>query len=225
MTKFLKPAKKKNVYVAKPSSSIRIWIRGTKIRQIHPLVGGGSVVTFWISPYVHAYACEELEAIDIIARDAVVQNNSFWFNNNLSCEEIKANFRTSFAEESISALLSDAKRPILSGEMDVSDAEGCWSDVLLEAQGIYFYPKRFGIRWLIKKMEIFREDPAIEKLREANHDATSSRIDIEESWNEEVEKLHKRWIEASAVLDQAKNREYPDAEWNTLLEKLNYIIK
>lgn len=243
----MKPVRKKNAYVAKLGGSTPTVVRlsQVRIRQVGMLDNSaGTVFTFSIAGSAgalgsHGPAVDFIGGIDDAALATSLENNKIWFNNDLGHEDLIPMFRRSVAEDCVSALASKTLRPrhisingkVYSGPMGPGILEaaggslmGWWANVVLEAHGLYFYQKRFGIRWIVRELEMVKEDPRILDMRAVSEDAGASRREIEASWTEELAKFKDRHAKAEALLNLAKSRDTPDMEWNALLEKCNAWI-
>jgi len=115
--------------------------------------GGGCLLKVWLPPGCHAE--EEVVSMDQAASDAIRVNNGTWFRNNLTEEKMIEYFRPALAEgQPFTVLVSDMREPDPPGEwdalkrMDARSLRSLMVSCVFEAQGLFFYPKRFGIRWI-----------------------------------------------------------------------------
>lgn len=216
--------------------------------------GGGCLLKVWLPPGCHAE--EEVTSMDQTALDAIRVNNGTWFRNNLSEEKMIEYFRPALAEgQPFTVLVSDMREPDPPGEwdtlkrMDARSLRSVMVNCIFEAQGLFFYPKRFGIRWMLRGIRIQRDEEEEDIVgegacRENNGDGQDifhgkggpllSEADcrgIEESWESEVDafsakvdakilELEEKKREVQGWLQAAKDAPQFGREWNEALEKL-----
>lgn len=200
-------------------------------------------------------AYEALKVLDVAARAAVSANNGKWFKNNLTEAAIHEYFRSS-AEESnghftvlVSGLLP-VEVTVDGKEEEAEEGRGGIHRLMtmesrqlkgmlavraeVESQGLYFYPKRFGIRWRLRRLECLTEEAQQEATRSVARMFSLSaedRANIEADWEREASEfcakvdgqiatLEKRKGRVRELLAAARALPLPDREWNTALETL-----
>jgi hypothetical protein len=171
-----------------------------KVAAIHEIADdGGYIVKMWIpEPSV-----DKIRTIDDFARQRSNDCNKEWFNNALSKEMLEEYFRPSIDDKQMcNTLVSTTKIPrsvVWCGEQhddfeaifrrDKRELRKMSCSCTLEIQGLYFYPKRFGVRWIIRNIEFF--DPS--SIHEDSEDDHSiiDRVDIETFWEDELNDVGK----------------------------------
>lgn len=215
-------------------SPLRICFRGVRIQSISAT--RGTVLSLHVPE--DDPAIKVLQDIDNQAYNAVVDNNEEWFNNSLDEACIQQFFRASVTDDRMGVLVSQQREPVeMKWDTDVCASFGelvrngivhklC--TVEIEAQGIFFYPQRFGIRWVLRRI----------RVQSCDHDEIGevveyvNRADIEMSWIDTVEKTRvaidrvvdelvaaKGRIEC--LLEEARGCPKADKMWNSLLQQLS----
>ena len=188
------PKKKATNFVAKITNEngklIRVKISNCKPVYLKEQPSGGHLLRIIIPKELEEY--KEIEKIDsIICQNALI-NNQKWFNNNLHDEEIKEFFRASLniVQDTMTVMISDIKDIIITLNDTVIDTleeidlknPNIEVSLEIEAQGLYFFPKKFGIRWIVNKITIYNAD-LVEKV---DNDDAIDRDSIENEWKQEV---------------------------------------
>lgn len=194
---------------------IKIKIRLVDIKIIHvaPLKNSeGSYIMKVLLPDDLPEVQRIVDIDDCVIRETKLHNAS-WFKNSLDDDTIDAMFRRSLHPDKrvLTVLLSDTKDPsiYLDGKLvegtdalyvSLKDRSMCADskvDVDIEAQGLCFYPQKFGVRWMISRL-------GITKLgSHTDMDALHLDIDkcaIEQCWEEDVADLSDRIDQDIAVL-------------------------
>jgi len=106
----------------------------------------------------------------------------------------------------------------------------------IEAQGLYFFPKKFGIRWIVNKIAFYNES-----LINNDNDEIIDKESIEEEWDKEISQI-KEVINGDIqlltdkinvlstfthdldnIFENAKKEESTE-QWNILLNQLSHKI-
>lgn len=249
------PEKRKDYYVSrmsnKKSQPYTLTITEAKVVAIHEIANdGGYIVKIWVP---ESFA-DTIQNIDEFATEASREHNQEWFNNALPKDRFSEYFRPSIDERQMcTCLVSMTKIPrsvIWCGEQ-VDDFEfvakrerrelqkmSC--TCTLEIQGLYFYPKKFGVRWIIRNIEFF--DPAAVEEESDEDNTAVDREDIETFWNAElmevigmldndVAKLQKKMEDINSIknnlhryLATAKKQPECNSVWDESLEALKTNI-
>ncbi len=197
---FEPPVRKKDVYVSRMrtprNKPVRIRVHNLRFLGIHPLEGTLGFLLKFALPK-DSPAIEEFKEWDQAGLTATMQQFPSWFPSSaMPPNQIEQCFRSSLdAPCVLTALASSLKQPT---ELRVQNhdvtlkALFAWNrdnlrqlvcSVDLEAQGLYFYPKRFGIRWMIRSLRF--ADPS--NLTGETEDLTpANKMDIEQDWKEEI---------------------------------------
>jgi hypothetical protein len=220
---------------------LRIKIQHAKFVSINTIPASGELIRFFFednNPFVSI-----IKNIDELAIKYIIKHNSKWFKNSLSAEQINDFFRTSLniENQSMSVLLSKTNEALLvnNGNIidNIRDVDFSQSDLMLEieAYGFYFFKKKCGIRWILRKLSVENE----------KEEATDDWIDIEaieNQWDTDLQEfdthidsdiaLMKNKITRMVALRDSIHAEYKmassikhkEAEWNQLLKDLSVKI-
>jgi hypothetical protein len=201
MIKVHTPIKLKSYFLSKISKvktaidagPVRMRIPYVRLLNLIKLEKGGSAIRIFISDEdcVNAIA-----RIDSEARAAVKKHNAKWFHNDMDSETIDALFRNSVNNLSnhMTVLLSDSHDPTIYRDGQIVDVltedlihdtnkKDMHVSIDIEAQGLCFYPKKFGIRWFIKSIHISTDQALHEK--HANETWVDKK-EIEDVWKEDL---------------------------------------
>jgi len=132
-----------------------------------------------------------IKDIDETICNYTIQNNQKWFSNNLTTDEIRAFFRQSLNTENdtITTMIIDIKDIVIRvndivvdilEEVDFTNPT-LYLSLEIEAQGLYFFPKKCGIRWVVNKLSLYSEYPL--------HTTPDDFIDketVENEWETEI---------------------------------------
>ena len=188
------PKKKTKNYVSKISidnKNLSIKIPFAQFIHLQDFEGG-KLLKCWLPK--ESSAVEKLTEIDLQVLKSVIENNTLWFKNNLDSSKINTFFRNSFNEHrnTITVLLSKYKEPNIylnNKEIDIDSAELNALNlkdkqlyIELESNGLYFYPQKFGIRWLVKNLYITTNN-------DTSNEDLINKTDIETYWKEDLDEL------------------------------------
>jgi hypothetical protein len=198
-----KPVKKTDYYLAKladpKTGKVRLTVSECQWMQLHPKEDGGFLLRIWFPPN-HAIL-EQIKAIDTFVMEETIAKLSEWFPANMSSQQLQDMFRPSLHYEHGTAtfLISPWKECICyqNGELkdDITQLfvrRDHQVRLELEAQGVLFYRKKFGVRWLVRRVQV--SDPVSESL-----DEPVDRETIEQEWEEELSSVF-------AEMEESKHR-------------------
>lgn len=241
------PVKKQNNYVARvtdPSVSggpVRMRVCANFMAFV-PLDKGGRTMRVHVQdPDIAA----KISAIDDFVRAETISRNAEWFDNDMDDDAINTLFRDSLNKlrSTMTVLLSDTREAnwYSRGEYLDSEPEGGSLDpgtalVLdVEIQGLFFYPKKFGIRWIVRNVNINLDTDTADD--DAGEDLCD-REQIEECWRQDVAevasqidrdiarlqdsvaKLQATKLSIASELEEVRARKSVDAEWEKRLKDL-----
>jgi len=203
------PKKKATNYVAKITDdigkTIRIKIPTCNIVYLREQPTGGHLLRLIISKDLDQY--KEIQQIDDTICENAILNNQKWFNNNLQESEIKEFFRPSLniVQDTMTVMISDIKDTIITlngtvlDSIDEVDYNNSSIDLSLEieAQGLYFFPKKFGIRWSVNKLTFTNVD----LLYKNDNDDSIDRLFIENEWDNEISFIKESIIKDIEILN------------------------
>lgn len=249
MRMFLDTPKKKNgVYVSKmrgddKNSTIRIKINNAKFVGLNNIPGSGDLLRIWIPP-TSVSVLEELKSIDENSLNIIIENNEKWFKNSLLPDQIKEFFRPSLntLNNTMAILNTLTQQSLIVHDSNVVDSlsdidfAATRINVEIEAQGFYFFQKKCGIRWIIRKLAA-----ETETLNESTDDWVD-RAAIEKEWGREIDEIDELINRECAALANktarlqefkqhihselgaARAAENMNIEWNAILQKLSLKI-
>jgi hypothetical protein len=230
------PKRKRNNYVSRVCSTdqhpVIIKITDAKVLNVHN-TPSGDLVRVWI-PHESA-AFRELRQVDTACLDAVIANNEKWFSNDLTEQAIRDYFRESLntVHNSFVAAIAEDREPVitLNGTVTHLDSLHKYPDIAyieVEAQGLYFFETKCGVRWLLRKMVLNTHEDDIDPNKQ----------EIEDQWRRDVDDLRKKvatncrvytetshgFVEkAEAAYEMLQNCK-TDREWNDKCQELAKII-
>jgi Family of unknown function (DUF5871) len=253
------PEKYKDYYMSrvtrKNNKNFVVKVPDCKVLGIHTLANdNGYVIKMWVPP--DSIASDTMADIDAMSMKAASDNNREWFTNGLSDEQINEYFRpcidpsTNIADILVSSI--KVPRSILWHGDSVDDFHNIatapmreWKTMecscTLEAQGLYFYKKKFGIRWIVREIAFH----VINDLsQDDDHEATGQeeRKDIEDFWENELQEV-RSMVKADMdalygridhlatfkkdlldIFEAAKSEKTCNSSWDQQLDKLNRQI-
>ena len=230
------PVKKKGIYVAKilaDNAPLRITIPFTRV--VHRSDG---ILRLWVPD--ESSVTETLSRYDEYCLAKTLEHNNEWFSNTLAEDTIQAYFRKSISKNILGVVVSEVRPPQvfykrkhienldLLLDIDLSNHS---VSVELEAQGLYFLSKRFGIRWLVRtiKMEEDKDEPEyseehrkeVEELWEMDVKTLSDKIRSDITmYKNNIQILKNLDISAHSLLSAAKNQVSCGPEWNSAFSEL-----
>lgn len=243
---FHTPTKKLGTYVSRVTGddgkALKIQIHNVHVLAVHRVSSGNGYI-FRIGVPKSTYAAEEIIKLDEGALDIVKQQNAAWFSNSMPTETIEEYFRPAWSRDQMSVLVTTPKRILWENEIVdhvdgllyhySSDVYKYYASVSLEAQGIYFYPKKFGVRWILKDIA-FHEDHTDSVA--SNTFEWIHRDEVEDFWSTEVShvvtdiagdicKLKKQiadmemlQLQLKSKMENAKNEKDVSSDWHENLE-------
>lgn len=230
------PVRKKDSYVAAMRAggggAVVVKIAECQILTVRALEGGGGYLAKIVFS-AESEAARRLEALDRAAAEAVRTSNERWFRNNLSAEDMAVLFRPAVGGGGVggdgtrvaTVLISELKEPApmtLDGAAIESVAalaamaerrrvlRGARATCVVEAQGLYFYPRRYGVRWRLRSVALTSaaaleaEAAALAAEVAAEVADGGERRRIEANWEEEVAAFCEKADAAIAGLEAEK---------------------
>jgi hypothetical protein len=242
------PKKKATSYVAKITNDlnkpIRLKIPYCKIQYLREQPANGHLLRIVIPKDSEQYS--KIEDIDKTICENAINNNQKWFSNNLQIDQIKEFYRPSLniIQNTMTLMIIDIKDTIISMNDKVVDSieeinynnPDIYLSLEIEAQGLYFFPKKFGIRWIVNKIAFYNES-----LINNDNDEIIDKESIEEEWDKEISQI-KEVIKGDIqlltdkinvlstfthdldnIFENAKKEESTE-QWNILLNQLSHKI-
>jgi hypothetical protein len=238
------PEKKQNVFVGKISAStkrLRLRISRAKlINMVSNNKNGYILKVFLMDTHVE----QQLRDIDTFALDETKRNNGTWFNNALANETIDEMFRPSLNIQNhvMTLLMSESREPniFIDGKLadeplELNDQSQLSIDI--EASGLFFYPQKFGIRWIVNN--VYKNT-----IESHEHDESNDWVDkkhVEQCWNDDIHafntsvdddiaSLHERIIaleglkgSVAELMTKAKNKPEIDQDWHMYFASIKDI--
>lgn len=249
------PEKMRNYYLSQITTSgnrnVVLKLEGICIIDIGVLADDvGYTMHVWVPKDCPAY--EKIVELETIAFESVIKHRKDWFKTELPQEKISEYFRTCIgANNIVPIIVSNLKPPgIVMQDADISDFSQLQSynirklrkmhcECKVEVSGLYFYPKKFGIRLTLRSITLKNAN-----ANGADNDISfeSYREDIEHDWAVEVkeacsllqadedmllkkiEKLHSIKQQMYGLLSTAKSQDNCTKKWNQDLEDLRQLI-
>jgi hypothetical protein len=222
------PIKKTTNYVSKITTNngktVRINIHNCKFVYLKEQPSGGHLLRIIIPKDIEEYK-QIIDIDESICKNAV-KNNQKWFNNNLTEEEICQFFRASLnvVQDTMTVMISDLKDTIITlNEVVVDSLDGIdfkspviRLSLVIEAQGLYFFPKKFGIRWSVNKIALYNSELDLDSNNINDTCEIFDKDTIENDWDHEV-MIIKDLI--SQDIDKFKNKIIELQKFSNNLEK------
>lgn len=192
---------------------------------------------------------EKIRSIEQTILSSVIDNHKKWFKTDMSNDKIKEYFYSCLSDNIVTVHVSNYKPPYiqwLNAQIDITDmylkphrdlkASTC--KCTIEASGIYFYPKRFGMKFALRSLQTY--DTSREEYIE--DDENTDKMLVESEWKHEIDdfidlldrdiqRLHEKVqtitnikSEINAMFLTATKEATCTNEWNQLLESLRSII-
>jgi hypothetical protein len=243
------PEKKRDVFVAHITNEkgrvVRVNLQDTKIFHVQPLKNDAWTLQIYIPHDTQAHAT--VTELDERAIVAVIANNEEWFENKLSQQHIHDYFRPCIDRECVSVIVSSSKVPrsvSYNGmslnafeELLVRDITKLQCECTFEASGLYFYPKKFGIKWVLRDIDVYDkptcDEPECNDKKEIEefwkqelHDFNSTIDEDIKSLGDKVATLQSLKKELRDILEEATSQRECNTAWNEHLNVLkNRILK
>ncbi len=197
-----KPVKKMDVYVSElmksNTNSVKIKIPYCVFIAIHN-IKNGKVIRFF-------YDDEHIKELDEFVLKEVIHNNQKWFNNDLNEEQIQDYYRSSYnlLNKTLDVLISEVRIPkIFKDNKEIDNLEDHIKnkdkvEIEIECQGVYFYNKKFGIRWFLKYINILSE--------EDDKDIVIDKNTINEEWSQQLNNIYESIQKDCEDFDKKKQK-------------------
>jgi len=239
--------KKKRAYVAKvitkDNKPYRLRIHFAKFISLQKIPSSqGNILKIWLDDK-NQTIINTINKLEEDVLEIIIKNNKDWFENELSLQDIKKFYRNSIdlLNNSISLLNENTEQVLIIYNNNIVDSfdDINFADTDLnleiEIQGLYFFQKKCGIRWIVRKLVITNNN-----LNE-NLDDWFDRKDIESQWEDDllalnmniddncntmynkINKLKEFKQEINDKFEESKNKNL-DTEWNKMLNNLSVKI-
>lgn len=178
---------------------------------------------------VHLNLSQEQNALKLIkdleqqCMDELIANNCKWFHNSLDEDKIKEMFDSTVEHDTlysyISLLRSHLEIPnftdIPEWQLSIKNTLPKSYFVTLVCDGLFIYPTRFGLRWIIHSIKEFKEE---------SDDIIPDYEDIIRFWEEQVNTTKKQLVsrlnKIESLMNQIKKKEFSEKEIKELKELL-----
>lgn len=103
----------------------------------------------------------------------IIENNGSWFNNDLNEEIIRKSFKSTLNNGNINVYYSSQRPPDSVSEAMFDFDKWCTDNKYntslsirckIKCEGIYIYPKKFLLRWIITSIDEYDEDADINEV-------------------------------------------------------------
>jgi len=245
--KIEKPVKKKHVYVGKVTTKdnkpYRLKIHSAKFVSLQRIPSNqGSILKIWFDNKSHDINTI-ITKLEETVLDTIINNNKKWFENELSLEDIKKFYRNSIdvLNNTLSILNENTEQALIIYNNNIVDSlndinfSNTDLNLEIEIQGLYFFHKKCGIRWIIRKLMINTNnlDENLENWFdrkdiecEWENDLIILNKNIDDNCNElhnKISKLKEFKMEINDKFEESKNK-ILDTEWNKMLNNLSIKI-
>ena len=242
------PEKKQNVYVGKISaSSKRLRLRISRANIINMVSNNknGYILKVFIQDPISE---QHLQDIDTCVVQETKRRNGTWFNNALSDDTIDEMFRPSLNIQNhvMTLLISESREPniFIDGKladepfelMNESTHNHSQLSIDIEACGLFFYPQKFGIRWMVHTV-----CKTTEQQQNEHEDDWVDKKHVEQCWkddihgfiasvDEDIAVLHERIAaleglkgSVNELMVQATQKSEIDADWHACFASIKDI--
>lgn len=240
-----RPVRKRGAYVSRvmepppgPGRPLRVQVHDTRILGVRT-TAHGHALALSVGEGGDAAARKRLLDLDAFALDTMLSARgeaNGWFRTGLDEATIRAYFRPSLAGgHTLHAAVSVVRPPVLGDAEDFADflaqAEGRSVSVELEVQGLYIQPKRFGYRWIVRRMEVNAPEEPLTLT-------AADRADVEDAWEEDlracgaevearivrwraaIARAEAEWADVQELWNEARAATDPGATWNAALQEV-----
>jgi hypothetical protein len=112
-----------------------------------------------------------LSIIENISKEVVIDNNKFWFKNDLDYQDIIDSYFPCFNEQNntLEVVLHSDYLPKLEGYNSIKDIKentNCLQNITIKLIGIYIKNNSFYLRWLVRNIEKIETTDEIENIEE-----------------------------------------------------------
>jgi len=242
------PKKKKGMYISKVvtnnNKEVRLKINLAKFISLQKIPESGDLLKIWLNPSVNENIINIFKKIDEEVLHAIIDNNEIWFENGLSLDKINDFFRPSLnvLNNTILLLNSNTEDSLITYDNNIVDSLNditfidTHMNIEVELKGLYFFPKKCGIRWIIRKIIINKEN---------SNENTSDWLDrktIDEEWENDLHTINNNIDdhcdklinkinnmrqfkkEINDRFEESKKIDLIDKEWNKILHNLSKKI-
>lgn len=181
---FREPENKATYCLVRPQSKITCDIVDVKILKISKLKNG-----YLLNIFVSHDVQKILDEVDKNTLISLLTNNKEWFNNDLSSEEIKDMFFSSycaqdnqmnvFLKENVGINLNNKQIDINDFITNISSYKSNLINIKLQLLGLYIYKKQTINKWSINTINVYENTEDISE---------QSKEEIEEFWKSMLEK-------------------------------------
>lgn len=146
-------------------------------------------------------AVTTINEIENICIESIIKNNKKWFLNGLDELHIQNLFETTLDQERLNCYISLLRSHInIQGYTDIPEWIHANKDKLpkmvhikLLCDGLFIYPKRFGLRWIIE---------SIQEIPEENEEIIPDYDDILHYWQDKVDTTKKIYLSKIDAMDR-----------------------
>lgn len=158
---------------------------------------------------IHDFAMETIQSLEEHCIQELIQHNAKWFKNSLEEEKIREYFESCVTGDSLRVYASALRSSGIHQETMVNIGE--WlhihrhqipkqSTITIVCDGMFIYPHKFGLRWIIREVKEYQEPEEIvpdvdeiisfwqEKATQSIDELTSQR----EQWLHKIQKVDAR---------------------------------
>jgi len=239
------PKKRSNYYyckVTKNKRPISLSFFKLSLIQICPLSNNQGYALIFKMP-TSEYNHQVIHELEKDITEEIVAKNSKWFKNDLTRETIEQLFKSSISQQEFTVYYSNLRPPntsITNFEQWHYDKKFSMPIQMLckiSCDGLFIYPKKFQLRWMITTMDEYDEENHINDISID----TSEKIEIEDFWKQQYDEIAEKIIATEKkhldILEKCKqykqqlqkhleNIQQTDSlkEWNESIESFKKLL-
>ena len=224
MSLYDNPIKKGDKFICPSKQKIVIKLKNVRVLNIVSLSSERSVMEIAIE---NKEDIERLNQFDLASKDAMLRNNPKWFKNNLTSEKIIERFNPSFdIQTGILRIYIFASH--LPNITLVEMVEGSMFnnsnviDIEVRLMGLYILSDSFGIRWIVKSIDIITlNDSLVDNERDIQRCYSEEIKELEDIIDMRVDALLSKKQELRNMLVKCQKKE---ANWEDIRKYVNSFL-
>lgn len=194
MYTFKSPKQKKNYYVCNINEKLTINLNDIKIKNLQKINNSsGYIIDTIINNKINNDDINIIKNIDTSSLNSILNNKEEWFNDDLDNDKIQSLYIKSYIDDNINIILPldlpiditinneniDDINILLNILKDFKNIKNYVIDITIAHYGLYFYPKYFINKWIIKKIDIINNNDIYD-------DNGWNKEDIELEWKNDI---------------------------------------
>lgn len=231
MSLYDNPIKKGDKFICPSKQKVVVKLKSIRVLNIVSLSSERSVMEIAIE---NKEDVERLNQFDLASRDAMLRNNSKWFNNNLTSEKIIERFNPSFDVQTgiLRVYIFASHLPNITLDNKIKDGiervEGSMLnssnviDLEVRLMGLYILSDSFGIRWILKSIDIVTlNDSLVDNEQDIQRGYSEEIRELEDIIDMRVDALLSKKEELRDMLARCQKKE---ANWEDIRKYVNSFL-